>query len=316
MKQKINLALCLTFTLALLVLTACAPNPPATSAPSASVEPTAPPTPEPTAEVIRFTFTEENFPRLDGSTATIPLGEAIQSVLLGKPRSGCGVSFSKTSGAYFALAANETDLLLVYDGGEEVRREVNADALFDTAPIGFDALVFLVNADNPVDNLSTEQVRQIFTGELTNWNQVGGSNETIRAYQRGNGSGSQALMDKLVMDGAEMGRPETIPIVGEMGGLVDAVADYTGGSTGIGYNVYFFVTEMYENPAIKLLSIDGVAPTYDSIADGSYPFISEFYAVIRNTEKDDSPARILYHWLQTEPAQAVIRSEKYVSYLN
>ena len=316
MKQKINLALCLTFTLALLVLTACAPNPSATSAPSASVEPTAPPTPEPTAEVIRFTFTEENFPRLDGSTATIPLGEAIQSVLLGKPRSGCGVSFSKTSGAYFALAANETDLLLVYDGGEEVRREVNADALFDTAPIGFDALVFLVNADNPVDNLTTEQVRQIFTGELTNWNQVGGSNETIRAYQRGNGSGSQALMDKLVMDGAEMGRPETIPIVGEMGGLVDAVADYTGGPTGIGYNVYFFVTEMYENPAIKLLSIDGVAPTYDSIADGSYPFISEFYAVIRNTEKDDSPARILYHWLQSEPAQAVIRSEKYVSYLN
>jgi len=316
MKQKINLALCLTFTLALLVLTACAPNPSATPAPSVSVEPTAPPTPEPTAEVIRFTFTEENFPRLDGSTATIPLGEAIQSVLLGKPRSDCGVSFSKTSGAYFALAANETDLLLVYDGGEEVRREVNADALFDTAPIGFDALVFLVNADNPVDNLTTEQVRQIFTGELTNWNQVGGSNETIRAYQRGNGSGSQALMDKLVMDGAEMGRPETIPIVGEMGGLVDAVADYTGGSTGIGYNVYFFVTEMYENPAIKLLSIDGVAPTYDSIADGSYPFISEFYAVIRNTEKDDSPARILYHWLQTEPAQAVIRSEKYVSYLN
>jgi ABC-type phosphate transport system, periplasmic component len=316
MKQKINLALCLTLILALLLLTACAPNPPATPAPSVSVEPTAPPTPEPTAEVIRFTFTEENFPRLDGSTATIPLGEAIQSVLLGKPRSDCGVNFSKTSGAYFALAANETDLLLVYDGGEEVRQEVNADALFDTAPIGFDALVFLVNADNPVDNLTTEQVRQIFTGELTNWNQVGGSNETIRAYQRGNGSGSQALMDKLVMDGAEMGRPETIPIVGEMGGLVDAVADYTGGSTGIGYNVYFFVTEMYENPAIKLLSIDGVAPTYDSIADGSYPFISEFYAVIRNTEKDDSPARILYHWLQTESAQAVIRSEKYVSYLN
>jgi len=312
MKQKINLLLCLTLIFTFLLATGCTSNPSVAESPAASVAPTIQPTPE----VIHFTFTEENFPRIDGSTATIPLGEAIQSVLLGKPRSECGVSFSKTSGAYYALSVGAADLLMVYDGGEEVRREVDADTAFDTVPIGFDALVFLVNADNLVDNITSEQARQIFTGEITNWSEVGGSDEAIRAYQRGNGSGSQALMDKLVMNGAEMGPPETIPIVGEMGGLVDAVADYTGGSTGIGYNVYFYVTEMYENPAIKLLSIDGVAPAYGSIADGSYPFISEFYAVIRTTEEEDSPARILYNWLQTEPAQAVIRSENYVAYLS
>ena len=312
MNLKKNLALALL--LAISFLAACGGNPPAATTPTAL--PATTPTPEPTPEVIPFTFTEENLPRLDGSTATIPLGEAIQSVLLGKPRSECGVSFNKTSGAYYQLSYGERDVLVVYDGGEEVRQELNADVLFETAPIGYDALVFLVNADNPVTNISTEQVRGIFSGEITNWNQVGGSNEPIRAYQRGLGSGSQALMDKLVMGDLEMGQPETIPIVGEMGGLVDAVADYTGGSTGIGYNVFFYVTEMYENPAIKLLSIDGVAPTYETIADGSYPFISEFYAVIRTEEADDSPARILYNWLQTEPAQTLIRSENYVSYYN
>ena len=316
MKLKKKFALALTLALALVLAVGCSSNLPAaeTPPPPASAAPT--PAPAPTPEVIPFTFTEANFPILDGSTATIPLGEAIQSVLLGKPRSECGVTFSKTSGAYYALAESQVHLLIVYDGGEEVRQQVNADTIFETAPIGFDALVFLVNADNPVSNLTSKQVQGIFSGEITNWNQVGGSDEAIRAYQRGNGSGSQALMDKLVMDGMEMGRPETIPIVGEMGGLVDAVADYTGGPTGIGYNVFFYVTEMYANPAIKLLSIDGIPPTYDTIADGSYPFISEFYTVIRTEEPEDSPARILYNWLQTEPAQALIRSENYVSYLN
>lgn len=263
--------------------------------------------------MISFRFTEENFPRLDGSTATIPLGEAIQSVLLGKPRSECSVTFSKTSGAYRALAANEADVLVVYDGGEATREEVDADELFETAPIGRDALVFLVNKDNPVDNLTTEQVQQIFSGELTNWSQVGGNDEEIRAYQRGIGSGSQALMDKLVMKGLEMGDPETIPMIGGMGGLVDAVADYTGGPTGIGYNVFFYVTEMYKNPNIKLISVDNVMPGYETIADGSYPFISDFYAVIRVKEPLDSPARILYDWLQTEEAQNLIKSENYVA---
>ena len=312
MKLKRNLALALALLLALSILAACGGNPPAAAPPT----PAPTPIPEPTPEVIPFTFTESNFPRLDGSTATIPLGEAIQSVLLGKPRSECGVTFSKTNGAYYQLSNGGADVLVVYDGGEEVRQGLKADILFETAPIGLDALVFLVNADNPVTNLTTEQVQGIFSGEIANWSQVGGSNEPIRAYQRGLGSGSQALMDKLVMAGLEMGQPETIPIVGEMGGLVDAVADYTGGPTGIGYNVFFYVTEMCENPAIKLLSIDGIAPTYDTIADGSYPFVSEFYTVIRTEEAEDSPARILYNWLQTEPAQTLIRSENYVSYYN
>ena len=260
-----------------------------------------------------FPFTEDNYPRVDGSTATIPLIEAVESLLLDKPRSEISVTVSKTSGAYLALAENRADVLLVYDGGAEVRAELDADKQFETVPIGKDALVFLVNRDNPISNISTEQVQKIFTGEYTNWKEVGGSDEPIRAYQRGIGSGSQALMDKLVMRGLPMGDPATVQVIESMGGLIDAVVDYAGGSEGIGYNVFYYVTEMRSNDYIKILSIDGVEPTYDTIQSGQYPYVSEFFSVIRKSEPHNSPARALHRWMLSNEAQNLMANEHYVA---
>ena len=309
MKRILLIALCLLF------LIGCVSSP---KTPEASPTPVLTQTPPPVTKPLPhfeppFPFTEENYPRVDGSTATIPLIEAVESVLLQKPRSEIQVSISKTSAAYVALANNEADVLLVYDGGDETRLEVSAEELFETVPIGKDALVFVVSKDNPIDSLSTEQVRKIFSGEYTNWSELGGSDSPIKAYQRGIGSGSQALMDKLVMDGTPMADPAKVLVIGDMGGLIDAVADYSGGPTGIGYNVFFYVTEMKKNDQIKILSIDGIAPNYDTIQSGDYPFVSEFYSVIRKSEPDDSPARALHEWMLTGEAQNLMASENYVA---
>lgn len=190
---------------------------------------------------------------------------------------------------------------------------MNADALFETLPIGKDALVFLVNRDNPVDNITTEQVQKIFSGEYTNWSQLGGSDEPIRAFQRGIGSGSQALMDKLVMKDLPMAEPAKVQVIESMGGLVDAVANFVGGPTGIGYNVFYYVTEMRTNEHIKLLSIDGVKPSYETIQSGDYPFVSEFYSVIRQSEPSGSPARALHEWMLRDEAQNLMVRENYVA---
>ena len=290
-------------------------SPTPTPSPAPTITPVVPPntTPLATPSGEGFQFTEENFPCIDGSTATIPLIEAVTCALLGKPRSEVNVNVSKTSEAYVALAENEADILLVYDSGDETRRQVNADEIFETVPIGKDALVFLVNRDNPVDSLTTEQVRKIFSGEYTNWSEVGGSNEPIRAYLRGIGSGSQALMDKLVMDGLTMANPAMVPVIASMGGLIDVVADFAGGPSGIGYNVYYYVTEMRGNDYIKILSIDGVEPNYNTIQSGEYPFVSDFYSVIRKDEPAESPARALHKWIQTDEAQNLIAGEGYVA---
>ena len=188
--------------LVLALLCACAPQ-----GVRSSSGPAATPTPTPGET---FVFTRENFPRLDGSTATVPLGEAIASVLLGESRENVAdlIHFSKTTGAYNALMAGEADLLVVAEAGEATYAQRDEQGLeWSQEPIATEALVFMVNADNPVDSLTVEEIQKIYTGEITNWSQVGGEDREIVPFQRNKGGGSQAIMEKEVMGDLEMMQP-------------------------------------------------------------------------------------------------------------
>ena len=142
----------------------------------------------------QFVFTRENFPRLDGSTSTVPLGEAIASVLLGESREEVGdlVQFSKTTAVLPEPdIRGNADVVIAAEPAEIVWEEKESQGFdWEMAPFAVDGLVFLVNADNPVDNLTTEQIQKIYTGEITNWSQVGGEDVEIVPFQR-NADGRQ-----------------------------------------------------------------------------------------------------------------------------
>ena len=70
----------------------------------------------------------------------------------------------------------------------------------EIVPIGMEAFVFFVNKKNPVDELTTDQIRAIYRGEITNWRDVGGSDKIINPLTRIKGSGSQTMMDKFMED--------------------------------------------------------------------------------------------------------------------
>ncbi len=282
----------------------------------AACEKEAPPAPPETTDAAEtplegFAFTGENMPRIDGSTATIPLISAVRSVLLGIEREE-DVTVSGTDYAYQKLINGEADVLLVYAPAEETlvyAKERNVE--LEMAPIGRDALVFLINVKNRVESLSTEQVIGIYAGEITNWAETGGQDAEIRAYQRPLLSGSQTMMNKLVMKGTPMMEAPPEYIIGDMGGLVEAVAAYDGGENSIGYNVYYYVTRMKLDPNIRLLSVDGIAPSTESISSGGYPFVNDFYAVIRADAPEDSPERVLFDWIQTGDGQELVAHEGY-----
>ena len=183
----------------------------------------------------------------------------------------------------------------------------------ESKAIGLDAPVFLINTGNPLDSLTQDQVVGIYTGEYTNWKDVGGADLPIVAYQRNKTSGSQVMVEALVMQGAEMMEAPERLAPGLMDGLVSDIASYSNTANAIGYSVYYYVDNMYFEEGIKLLAIDGVAPTNESIADGSYPWRQPFYAVIRASEPADSPARQLYDWLTTEEGFALIEEAGYVA---
>ena len=320
MKKTLALSIALAVLLAGCTTQTPAPVQDTTIAQSTTAVPTsAPPATTATApaepEVVDFAFTPENMPRMDGSTATRPLAAALASTLMGLDAEDAETyaQFTGTSSAYKRLAEQEVDLLVVYEPQLELLEELGGSFTFEMAPIGRDALVFLVNAQNPVDSLTHEQIVDIYSGDITNWREVGGESADIRAFQRNHSSGSQTLMDKLVMDGAPLDTPPYDYVIGEMAGLVSAVAAYDGGAQSMGYNVHYFVSQMVPNPNIKLLAVGGVAPQSDTIRTGEYPFVNDFYAVILRDAEAGTPQRILYNWLQGEAGQGLIEAAGYVS---
>ena len=260
----------------------------------------------------------EKYPRVDGSTATLPLSYALMEAACGvtEEQAKEAIRHSKTTESFYELIYGNADLLLVYAPSEDAFQAAkDAGVELETAEIGMDALVFLVNEGNPVQSLTHEQLVDVYTGKITNWSEVGGEDRDIVAYQRVENSGSQVMMEKQCMQGVEMMDAPVERRPSEMGELVDEIASYRNTADAIGYSVYYYIKNMYMQEGVKLLSVNGVAPANETIAAGEYPFTQPFYAVIRADAAEDSPARQLYSWLTTDEGRALIEQAGYVAKL-
>ena len=288
-------------------LTACAPQGQGGSSSSVSSSASA-------SQEAPFVFTRENLPRLDGSTSTVPLAQAMCSVLLGEDREAVAdlIDFSRTTQSYRNLMAGERDLVLAAEPEGEVLNQLKEEGHWLYTPFATDALVFVVNQDNPVDNLTWDQVKKIYTGEITNWKEVGGDNVDIVPFQRNQGAGSQTMFEKLVMEGqSPMEAPETW-VPDSMAGLLDAVRQYDNSPAAIGYTVYYYANDMEMAQGLKVLSIDGVTPDAQSIREGKYPFLNPYYVAIDGNTAQDSPTRILYDWVLSPDGQKLAQLQGYV----
>lgn len=105
---------------------------------------------------------------------------------------------------------------------------------------------------------------------------MGGEDAKIAPYQRNETSGSQTLMKKLVMNETKLSPARENFIANSMSDILKALASYENGRFAIGYNVHYYVTEMDNDPNIKILSVDGVYPGNDTIASGTYPLLMIF----------------------------------------
>lgn len=261
-----------------------------------------------------FAFTRKNMPRLDGSTSTVPLAQAMCAVLLGEDVSEVAdlVNFNRTTQSYRNLMGGTADLLLAAEPSPEVMEELETGGKWEMTPFATDALVFVVNQDNPVDSLTVEQVQKIYTGEITNWSEVGGEDLDIVPFQRNPGAGSQTMFEKLVMDGLDLMEPPTAWTSNSMEGLLNAVREYDNSAAALGYTVYYYANDMEMAKGLKVLSIDGVAPSADAIRVGEYPFLNPYFVAIAKDAPEDSPTRILYNWVLGPDGQKLAALEGYV----
>ena len=238
-------------------------------------------------------FTMENYPKVDASLAIHPLVDAIAADFLGVDEAALDFEYTKTrsSDVYRNLIDGKADVIFAAEISEEDKKYArDAGVLLNIIPATSSAFVFIVNSENPVNNLTFSQVQKIYTGEITNWSEVGGKEAPIIAYQRPQGSGSQTAMLSLVMKDKEISTPPTEQIQGEMGELIDAIAEYDNSENAIGYSYFYYVNTMYKRDTIKMLSIDGVKPSVKTIKSGKYPIYTNGFIVTRadsdeNTQK-------------------------------
>lgn len=298
-------------------------------------------------------LTPYNFPFIDCSTSTGPLRDMVMFSLLDVPYfwalnvvtgSHYEVGFMLPEGmaqgsvehkafanrmlelrkangsheAYVNLIDGVTDVII--DSRDISRNEEKyageKHVKVETKPLAWDALVFIVHPDNKVKSLTQEQIRKIYTGEITNWKAVGGKNLEIHAYTRNVDSGSQEKMETLVMNGHKM-----IDNPVYMGGMMlSPYLSIENDPCVIGYTPYYFCESMVRDlHAVKVIAVDGVEPASTTIMKavkgekGGYPYYSHIYAAIRSDEPEGTFARQIYTWLSTPKAKDIIDESGYLS---
>jgi phosphate transport system substrate-binding protein len=252
--------------------------------------------------------------------------EAAASARAARAETITAIWHSGTHGAYMQLISRGADFILVArePSEDELLAAEDAGVTLDARPIALDAFVLLVHADNPVDSLSVATVRDIYTGDITTWTELGividpeyPDAEPIHTYQRNPNSGSQELMESLVMQGEPMIESPDM-ILETMMGPIHAIGgggDLFGGEEdpwGIGYSVYYYASFMFPHERVRLAAIDGVPPTSENIANRTYPLTTEVYAVVRGDTPPDSAAVALRDWLLTDEGQAAVAGSGYI----
>lgn len=256
---------------------------------------------------------KQELPIIDGATAAFPVYSAfVHAVYPDTTELYDGVfEYNNTQGGYELLAKKKTDIFIgAAPSKEQIAFAEKNNTTFEYTQIGSEAFVFFVHKDNPIDSLTVEQIKGIYSGKITNWSEVGGKNEKIVPFQRNEGSGSQSMLIRFMGD-TPIIEPDMQTEAGGMGGIIREVADYKNKSTSIGFSFRFYVEGIIRNPDIKMIAIEGVAPTKANIKNGSYPIIAPVYAVTYEGNSNENVHKLI-DWILSDEGQYIIEETGYV----
>ena len=283
--MKKTLALLLTLALSMAALTGCGSKTDATAADSTD-----------------STTGTETPAALSGSVSTN--GSTSMEKVIGilseqfmADNSGVSVTYDPTgSGAGIEAASNgSADIGL---SSRALKDEEIAGGLTGTT-VALDGIAVIVNADSKVEDLSVEQIAQIFTGEITDWSEVGGEAGTISCIGREAGSGTRDGFESITntRDACKLDQELT-----STGGVIEAVA---GNPNAIGYAS---LSAVEGKDTIKALTVGGVACTEETVLDGSYAIQRPFVLVTRTGEALSPAAQAFFDFATSSAANDLIKS--------
>lgn len=205
------------------------------------------------------------------------------------------MQYKNTVRGYQAIVDGTTDILFCAGpSAEQMRYAEEKGVELVYVPVGLEAFVFFANEQNPVDNLTVEQIRKIYACDYTNWSEVGGPNRIINPVTRLEGSGSQTAFES-VMGGQKIGKKSPLAITG----------------ASIGFSFRYYMDGIVGNDTVKMISLNGVYPSAENIQNRTYPIVTQFYAIYRK-DNDNPNIPILIEWLLSDEGQRLIEETGYV----
>ena len=256
---------------------------------------------------------ETDLPLLDGAIALYPVYSAFAHAVYPKKiyiRHDSEVACRNTIRAYENLINRSVDIIFVAPPSKiQLDEAKKAGVSFRYTPVGKEAFVFFVNANNPVDDLTVGQLQAIYSGKITNWKKLGGKDEAIRPFQRNENSGSQTAFVNF-MKGKTIMKPPMEDVEGGMGGIISRTADYANYGNAIGFSFRFYVNEMVKNKEVKMLKINGVYPDLETIGNGVYPLTSPFFAITLADNAKPNVSKFL-NWILSEQGQYLVEKTGY-----
>ena len=240
---------------------------------------------------LDYQYTADTFPEVYASAAYTPMMESVAAIMLGTTRETAGeyLHLGSTGDSWAALASGEAGVVVAPEGE-------SMPSGIDTAPVSRDALVFFVGEGSRVSDLSSDEIESIFTGRETSWSTFGGNGD-ISVLKRPEGSGSIAALDRLVGCDGELVTGESLPLT----------ADNV-----IGFGFWSECVGMGLADGYKIISVDGVTPSADTIRSGEYTLALDVLAGVDSSAQDGGAERTLWLWLQGSVGQAFISSQGYL----
>lgn len=289
-------------------------------------------------------ITIENFPTIDGSDSTEPLRRILTCNLLGfdyewikdnpflqDPDDGpksikihytctkeqedhlqleC-LQNNNTHQSFINLIDDKVELIMTarsISRDEKDYAEEMGVALIEK-PIAKDALAFIINPNNPVSSLTIQQIQGIYTGDIVNWNEVGGNDVLITPYVRNRNSGSQEKFETMVMQGLTIKEFSELHIGTTM---MSPYYQIEGNETGIAFTPFYYYNVMIDNENTKAIGVNDIAMTKANIMNGTYPYITDVYAAVRSDIDKSSTAYKIFDFLTTTGGQAIVEESGYV----
>lgn len=257
---------------------------------------------------------EDRWPVIEGTAPFLPYYTAAAARMLGisEDEASRAVRCTLSDFAYSDLISGSADLIFCFlPNARQVRLADHEGVTLACYPVLNEAFVFFVNPDNPLDSLTQQQLKDIYTGAVTNWSELGGNDEAILPFRRPEGFSDLSGLTTFVADASSLAPIPVRTREGSMGENAEVAANYDGSAGAIGCGYLSSVRQQYEGIALKILRVDGCAPSGDEIRRGAYPFISQVCAVIRGGE-EESEAGKLAQWCAWPLGQSLAAQKAYM----